>query len=179
MQLEYLIQLCEQKERKAQKSLVERFAPFLFSIGKRYMKDEAEAKDVLQEALVIILKNIGDFRGDPATFKSWISRITINVALSKFRKAYRQNEVHPGELVHTGRQMPEVYSDLNVEDILRMLDQLPQINRQVFNLFVVDGYRHAEIAEMLGIAESHSRTALTRARKMMQTLIKKSNKIRS
>ena len=178
MKLDQLIQACKKKDRKAQKVMVERFAPLLFSICKRYMKNEEDARDVLQDTLVQVFNHMDEFRSEAEQFKGWICRITINMAISKYRKAAYKNELYTGVLPINSSPSGAIEA-LNVQDILLMMDQLPDLLRKVFNLYVIDGYRHNEIAGILGITESHSRTVLTRARKMMQAYILKSQKIRS
>jgi len=166
------------KERKAQRALVDCISPYLFTICRRYAVNTEDAKDILQDALILIFKNIEKFDSDPKGFKPWISKITVNVALSRFRKSYNVNEWYPGELILHPYQEAKILDQLQAEDILELINRLPVLQKQVFNLFIVDGYSHAEISEMLGIKLSHSRTVLTRARKRIQELIFEQKKVR-
>ena len=179
MQLNQLISSCKEKDRQAQKELVNRFGPFLYAICRRYLKTEADAQDILQESLVQILNNIHTFKSEPANFKAWIRKITVNQALTKLRKSYVKLESYPGDIPEHRISPAQVTEKLQEQDILNLLNLLPELQRQVFNLSIIDGYKHHEIAEVLKIKESYSRTILNRARKAMQVYITKSNKVRS
>ncbi|MEO1516368.1 MAG: RNA polymerase sigma factor [Bacteroidota bacterium] len=179
MNIESIIQSCKKKERAAQRMLVDALAPYLFSIAKRYVKQTEDAKDVLQDSLIKIFKNIDKCQVQEAAFRAWCKRIVINTALERFRRAARVKELYPGKYPNEPEQFPQAIEQLQTADILRLLERLPEIQKQVFNLYVIDGYRHAEIADMLQIQESSSRTTYMRARRNLQELIKKSDKIRS
>ena len=179
MTLNEIIQSCKRKERKAQRVLVDRFAPFLLAICQRYLHTREDAKDVLQEALISIFRNLDNFQGQEGQFKAWMTKITVNAALMKLRKASRIKEIYPGEMPPRPGYQMQVIDELNAQDVLRLLQYLPESSRQVFNLYVIDGFKHREIAEMLNITESSSRTALSRARSQLQSLIVQSQKMRS
>jgi len=132
------------------------------------MRDDHEAKDVTQEAFIAIFKNIQNFRSDSNSIKAWIRQITINTALQKLRKTYRNKEVMPEIMVDDRNSVPEVYSKFEVDEIMKVIRQLPEIYRQVFNMYVIDGYSHKEIAEIIKLKESSSRAILTRAKKMLR-----------
>ena len=96
--------------------LMETFAPYLFSISRRYTRDEQEAKDVLQDAFISIYGNIQNYKSEAGAFKSWIRRITVNAALQKLRKTYRKKEIMP-EVIHDDRSVsPEIYEKFNAND---------------------------------------------------------------
>jgi len=159
---------CKDNDRRAQKALVDTYAPYLFAIGKRYMRDESEAKDIIQEAFISIFKNIHNFRSEPYAFKAWMRQITVNTALQKIRKSYRTKEVMPEVIIDNRNEMPEVYSKFDVEDIMKIINKLPDKYRQVFNMYVIDGYSHKEIALEIGLKESSSRALLTRAKQKVK-----------
>ena len=166
-----LLKLCKNFERKAQRQMVDLLAPFLFSVCKRYERSHADVQDLVQEALILIFNNIAQCRGGEKEFMGWCRRIAINQCLQKIRKKRLpletlENGSDPGE-------MPGVFSQMGVEEILHILDFLPENQRVVFNLGVLDGYSHAEISQELHITESHSRTLLTRARASLQDVILK------
>jgi len=162
---------CKNNDRRAQKHLVDTFAPYLFAISKRYMRDDQEANDVIQEAFISIFGNIQNFRSEPYAFKAWMRQITINAALQKIRKTYRTKEVMPETIIDDRDEMPEIYGKFNVEDIMKIINELPGIYRQVFNMYVIDGYSHREIGEIIGQKESSSRAILTRAKKILREKI--------
>lgn len=177
VELQELIYACQNNDRKAQKLLMETFAPYLFAISKRYMRDEQEAKDVLQDAFVSIYGNIRDYKSEAGAFKSWIRRITVNAALQRLRKTYRKREVMP-ETIHDDRtETPEIYDKFNADDIMKMINKLPDMYREVFNLYVIEGYKHKEIAQMLKMKESSSRAVLARAKKQIREQLSNFEKV--
>jgi RNA polymerase sigma factor (sigma-70 family) len=167
-----LLDGCKTYDRKAQRQMVDHLVPFLLSVCRRYEPIQENANDSVQEALILIFNNIDQYRSDAPYFLGWCKKIAINVCLSKFRKKQL-------ELVHTDTadnamwSSPDVFSRFGVEEIKNALNRLPENPKLVFNLNVVDGFSHAEIAEMLGIKESSSRTMLVRARTMLQDIILK------
>lgn len=171
LRMKKLIQDCKNLNRNAQREMVDHLSPFLYSICCRYALSHEDAKDLLQESLILIFNNIEKFEAqEVAPFKSWCRKIAINNALSKKRKkAILTEMINETEVNNASR--PIVYSQLNVEDILSLLKSLPENQRMVFNLFIIDNYSHREIGEILNIRESSSRTFLTRARHSLQALI--------
>ena len=168
-----LIKKCKDFERTAQKEVVALLSPMLFSICRRYsFNDKHASNDLVQEALIKIFNNIDKCHAkDELTFRAWCKRIAINNALAKKRK----NSIYVEEITHDyskNYEFPEVLASLNVDDILKLLEQIPEHHRLVFNLSIIDGYNHKEIASILKIKEASSRTFLTRARQTMQKLIK-------
>lgn len=166
-----LLQGCKNLNRKAQREMVNHLSPFLYSVCRRYVDSHEDAKDLIQESLILIFNNMDKCMAtSEITFKSWCRRIAINTALAKIRKKKIDNNLlDDSELLYT--TLPAVNSQLNVEDILRLLKHLPQNERLTFNLSVIDGYTHQEIAEILQVKESSSRTFLARARQSLQQLI--------
>lgn len=164
-----LLKSCKDYDRKAQRQMVDLLAPFLSGVCKRYERSQTNVQDLVQETLILIFNNIRQCRGEEKAFLCWCRRIAINVCLQKFRK-----KDLPVETLETGPDVgepPGVFSKMSVDDILKILDCLPENQRLVFNLNVLDGYSHAEIGRELHIAESHSRALLTRARAALQELI--------
>ncbi len=178
MQFNHLIKAARDREPTAQRSIVDQYSPYLYVIAKRYANDASQAKDILQDSLVLIINNIHQFSGKESDFKAWMKRICINTALGKKRKLSHKNESYPGELIHDKTIAPQVLQELNMKDIIALLQYLPSLQRQIFNLSIIDGFKHAEIARILEVKESTSRTLLTRARKKLQLLIIEQDKIR-
>jgi len=175
---------CRNLNRKSQREMVDILSPYLYPICRRYSNSHEGAKDLLQESLILIFNNINQCRSNEiAAFKAWCRKIAINNALAKQRKkGFRMEVIHSLSVDYI--DPPKVHSQLNVEDILALLEKLPPNQRIVFNLAIIDGYSHREIADFLNIKESSSRTFLTRARSAMQQLINqewrpKKNKIGS
>lgn len=166
-----LIKNCKNLERKAQREMFDHLSPLLFPTCMRYAHSFEDAKDLLQESLILIFNNMHKCQSEEIVpFKSWCKRITINNALTKIRKANTYKESFQEEDLQEC-SLPTIYSKLNMEDILKMLNVLPERHRHVFNLSILDGYTHKEIAELLSIKESSSRTLLVRARQALQRMI--------
>lgn len=159
--------------------MVKILSPYLYNFCLRYANSHEDAKDLLQESLILIFNNLDQFSSDnEAAFKSWCRRITINNALSKKRKKSNQhNSISQSKTSLSA--LPLIISKLNVEDILTLLNHLPDNQRLVFNLFVIDGYSHREIAKILNIKESSSRTYLTRARQNLQKILNRENRLKT
>ena len=145
----------------------------IFLIALRYVSSEFDAEEVVQRSFVKIYKAMGnlDNRGEHA-LKGWLSKIAVNESLLFLREQKRfQND---DELLETGiEESLEMDIDIDYELCLKLVRELPTGYRSVFNLFVIEGYSHKEIAELLGIAESASRSQLTRARNILKKKIKK------
>lgn len=170
--LNQLISACKNFDRKAQRQVVDLLAPFLSSVCRRYVRSQSDVQDQVQEALILVFNHIEQFRGSDKEFMAWSRRIAINVCLQKIRKKGILFEAI-GE--HTDPQeSPDIFSRMGVEEILKVLDALPESQRIVFNMNVLDGMTHAEIGQELNIAVSHSRTLLTRARATLQDILLKS-----
>ena len=177
MELQQMIYACQKEDRKAQKLLMDTFAPYLFSISKRYTRDEQEAMDVLQDAFISIYAHIREYKSEAGAFKSWIRRITVNAALQKLRKTYRKKEILP-DVIHDDRvSTPDVYDKFNADDLMDIIHKLPDVYREVFNLYVIEGFKHKEIAETLGVKESSSRSILARARQLIRDELVKYEKV--
>ncbi len=144
-----LINKCKNLERKAQREMVDHLSPFLFPICRRYASNFEDAKDLLQESLISIFNNMHKCHSEEVIpFKSWCKKITINTALGNIRK--RNNPIDSFQESNAKENnLPSIYSKLNTEDILKMLNFFPERHRDVFNLFILDGYTHKEISELL------------------------------
>lgn len=167
-----LIKACKNLDRKAQREMVNHLTPMLYSVSLRYANQNHEAtKDLVQESLIRIFNNIDKCNAtEEFMFKSWCKRVSINVALGKIRKKKIQTQeidINDGNFKH----QPDALHSLNVEDILKLLNDIPTQHRIVFNMAIIDGYKHQEIAQILNIKENTSRVFLTRARQALQQMI--------
>jgi RNA polymerase sigma factor (sigma-70 family) len=163
-----MIIACQKDDRRAQKHLMDTYASYLFGICKRYTRDDQEAKDVLQEAFISIYSHIGEFKSDTGAFKAWIRRIAVNAALQKLRKTYQKREIMHDVIQDDRTEVPEVLEKINVDALLGAINKLPDLYRHVFNLYVIEGYKHKDIGEMLGMKESSSRAVLARAKSQLR-----------
>ena len=168
-----LIEACLKKDRRAQKLLWDRYSPKMFGVCKRYIKNHEDREDVLIEAFVKVFKNITQFKG-AGSFEGWIRRIVVNEALMYLRKKHNfKMTVEINNNVDVKTKI-SVEDQLAANDILALLNQLPTGYRTVFNLYVLEGYKHREIAEILGISINTSKSQLILAKKRMQRLLQKS-----
>ena len=162
-----LIENCLKGDKKSQYLLVKQYSPMIMSICKRYAHDQAMAKDILQEALILVFRHIDKFEYK-GSFEGWIRKITARASLQWVDKKWYKNEQHlVGMLQEQSIDRSNyIYHDAN--HITDMISSLPEKYKVVFNLFVVDEFNHKEISEMLNIKETTSRSHLLRARKMLQ-----------
>ncbi|MEZ4981140.1 MAG: RNA polymerase sigma factor [Saprospiraceae bacterium] len=166
-----IVQGCKQKDRKAQKALYDRYSPVMYGVCLRYMKNQADAEDMLIEGLFKAMSKIDQFN-EEGSFEGWVRRIVVNECLMALRKnnvLKFAEEIHPN-LDHT--EELSVEDNLIAEDLLKLLDHLPNGYRTVFNLYVLEGYKHREIAEELGISINTSKSQLILARKRLEDLYK-------
>ncbi|GAB4404572.1 MAG: sigma-70 family RNA polymerase sigma factor [Bacteroidia bacterium] len=143
----------------------------------RYTSDREEARDVLHEGFMKVFRNLRKFtRG--TNLGAWIRRIMINTAIDHYRKsAKRPNLVEINHAIHE-TDVQDVVSDLSADEILAMVQDLSPAYRMVFNLYVVEGYSHKEVGDMLGISEGTSKSNLAKARTKLQQMILKSRLVR-
>jgi len=172
-QISSLIKACKACDRKAQRELYLLFADDLMAIACRYTKDLPEAKDIVHDTFVKIFRSIQKFEEGRGSFEGWIRRILVNTALSKYRKQKKMIPMSDHDLSLSASNDFSILETLKAEDILQLIQQLPEGCRMVFNLFVIEGFKHNEIADMLNITSSTSRSQLTRAKKLLRIQIEK------
>ena len=165
-----LIENCKQRQPKYQRALVEQYTPMLMATCLRYCKNRADAEDCIQEAWINVFRSIDKYQ-TTGSFKAWIQRIAINCALSHYRKSASIIRIESNRIPTPTQQSPLVYSMMNADEIINLINRLSDMKKLVFTLYVIDGYKHAEIAEMIGVTESSSRSILTRARQEIRDLI--------
>ncbi len=161
-----IIQGCKAKRRDAQMHFVNTYSNMLFAVCKRYAKDYHTSQDYLQESLVHILNNIEKYQSND-NFKGWIHTVTVRKCLVLLRKEKR-NMFNELEENYDAIQNENVHYQLEKEEVLKFMEELPDNYRIVINMYLIEGYSHKEIADHLGISESSSRTFLTRARRRIQ-----------
>lgn len=167
-----LIEGCKKGNRLAQKELYELFSRKMMGVCLRYSNDRETARDLLQEGFVKIFMNIEAYSGT-GSFEGWMRRIFVNCALEYLRKTDVLREAsnldNSAELTEPDASVIE---QLSAQDLMELIQRLPAGFRAVFNLFAIEGYSHKEIGEMLHITESTSRSQYTRARQLLQRLVK-------
>lgn len=172
MALEELIKKCKEENIKAQGELYTLFSAKLFSICLKYSRNATEAQDNLQDAFITIFKSIKQYK-HKGSFEGWMKRITVNTVLQKYRKE-RVFEIVNEERIED----PEVEieeSNISLDFLLQIIQELPDRYRLVFNLYVLDGYSHKDISEMLDITTGTSKSNLARARMILKSKIEDFN----
>lgn len=166
-----LINGCLQGNRRMQEELYRRFSPRMYAVCLRYAGNAEEAEDILQEGFIKVFKKLDSFRGD-GSFEGWIRRIFVNTAIEHFRrKRYLMPVTEKEENTIEGKYM-SVLDELGAKDIMALIQELSPGYRTVFNMYVVEGYTHKEIADMLGISEGTSKSQLSRAKVILQDMVR-------
>ncbi|MGC1515248.1 MAG: RNA polymerase sigma factor [Maribacter sp.] len=157
----------------AQELLYKKFAPKMLGVCRQYIKDLHFAEDVMVQGFVKMFNKLDTYRFE-GSFEGWLRRIMVRESISFLRK--QQFVVYDDEIFESNQGFGEVQTtDLDTEYVQQLIDSLPQGYKMVFVLFVVEGYKHREIAEMLSISESTSKSQFFKARKMLQEQLKKQN----
>lgn len=172
--LKHIVKSCQKGNPDAQKELYQRYKDIMMGIARRYMKNEHDAEDILIEGFFKIFSKINTFNFE-GSFEGWMKRIIVNESLMALRKKSNFNLIELNDIQI--KEAPKIVHRLQYEDILDILDQLPTGYRTVFNMYVIEGYKHREIAEILGISINTSKSQLILAKKKMRELIKKKNNI--
>ena len=167
-----LLEGCIRRQPAAQKELVRRYAAILLSVARRYARTADAAEDMLQDAYVLIFRKIDQYQAEKGSLLAWMRRIVIHTALAHYRNFRFQYEkameIFPETAVETA---PDVLAQLSFQEILSLIETLPEGPRMVFNLSVFDHYSHDEIAALLQMPAGTSRSLLSRARKLLQEKI--------
>ncbi|MBZ0327785.1 MAG: sigma-70 family RNA polymerase sigma factor [Altibacter sp.] len=172
MTLDELILQCKKQNTKAQGELYQRYSSTLFSICLRYSPNYVEAEDNLQDAFLTIFKKIEQFK-DKGSFEGWMKRVTVNTVLQKYRKQRVFDISNEEQLEAAEEELEDQHVPLDF--LLKIIQELPDRYRLVFSMYVLDGYSHKEIAELLGISDGTSKSNLARARGILKTKIEDYN----
>jgi len=171
LNLTEIISQCKTENSKAEKALFLRFAPRVLTLCRRYTSNKVDAQDVTQECFIRIFEKIKQYDSEKGAFEGWLHRLCINVILTKLKTSKRKIDlVYPGELPEQEITRIDI-ARVSEEEILKAVQQLPVGYRQVFNLFPFEGWTHKEIGKELEIAETTSRSQLTRARKFLKAIL--------
>lgn len=167
-----ILQACRRGDRKAQKQLYDRLAPKMMAVCLRYMGTRDDAEDILQEGFITLFSRLDSYSGE-GSFEGWARKIFVNTALMNLRKkdALKMSDDLETAWNVSSDGVSQIQS-AGYHELLKLIAGLPTGYRTVFNLFVVEGYSHKEIAQALGITEATSRSQLQRARVMLQDKIK-------
>jgi len=166
-----LINGCVKGDRIMQEELYNRFAGKMYAVCLRYSNNSDDAQDLLQEGFIKVYRNLHRFRAE-GSFEGWIRRIFVNSSIEHFRKksllAVKVSEKEENEIENDDISALDALAE---RDIIRLIQELSPGYRTIFNLYVVEGYSHKEIAEMLNISEGTSKSQLARARGILQKKI--------
>ncbi|MEM6263888.1 MAG: RNA polymerase sigma factor [Bacteroidota bacterium] len=169
-----LIERCKRGDRKAQYELYRQYAKAMFNVSVRISNDYMEAEDVLQEAFVRAFKHINSFKGE-STFGAWLKRIVVNTAINHLRKKKVDfidlEQVAYGQLPEPTHEPEAIPSCWTMDEIRQAIGQLPDGYRLVFSLYVIEGYDHGEISQVLDISEATSKSQFSRAKKKLRELL--------
>jgi len=170
-----LLDSLKKGNRKAQKEVFDRLAPLMFSLCLRYSGNRETAEDLLQDGFVTLFSKIDSYKGE-GSFEGWARKIFVNTALMELR---RKDALKMSGELDSARSLSSPASspveDIGYKELMALITELPPGFRTVFNMYVVEGYSHKEIAEALDISEVTSRSQLNRARAWLQAKIKEKN----
>ncbi|MCH7403624.1 RNA polymerase sigma factor [Belliella kenyensis] len=165
-----IIEGCRKGDRKAQRFLYDTYSKKFYTICLRYIKDRDLAEDVLVESFMKIFEKIGQFESK-GSFEGWMKRVIVTHALLTLRSSKNLLMEVNLEPDHEYAQSSYELNHLEAEELMELVTSLPTGYRTVFNLYVIEGYSHAEIAELLGISESTSKSQLNRSRNLLKQKI--------
>jgi RNA polymerase sigma-70 factor (ECF subfamily) len=172
-----LIKGCIKQDSTCQRRLFEQLAGKMMTVCLRYAQDSMEAEDMMQEAFIRVFSYIEQFKFE-GSFEGWVRRIVVNTALKHLQKKRLSfAEIKDDSSQQSPRIDSYAYSNLGEDDLMKLISQLPDGYKTIFNLNVIEGYSHEEIAKMLDIQPSTSRSQLVKARKMLQNQILNLQKI--
>ncbi|HEY0108868.1 MAG TPA: RNA polymerase sigma factor [Fibrella sp.] len=166
-----LVVALQRGEARAQKVTYERYATKMMAVCIRYVANQDDAEDVLIEAFMRVFERISQFRNE-GSFEGWIRRIMVTEALMFLRKNKSLRQEVPLESITTEPDYQWADEHLQADDLLKLVAQLPDGYRTIFNLYAIEGYNHAEIASLTGISEGTSKSQLSRARALLQQKIR-------
>ncbi len=179
---EELIKLCLKRDRKAQKMLYDKYSSMMMGVCRRYASDKSTAEDILQEGFTRVFLHLKTYSGK-GSLTGWIRKIMINTAISYYHKHIKESWHDELDLARgvgdENENMGEM--DFRYDELLNVIEKLPHGFRMVFNLYAIEGYKHREIAEILGIDTGTSKSQYSRARKIIQEKLaelKKTKKIK-
>jgi len=177
--LSKILERCRKFERKAQKELYDIYSPILFGICLRYAKSKDEAEDMLQEGFIKIFTKINDFKGD-GSFEGWMRRIIVNTAISAYHKNKKYNDSY--EIDEINETDIDGYSfedhEFTSEELFKVINDLPEGYKVVFNLYAIEGYKHKEIADLLNINQNTSKSQYSRAKERIRQQLELISKIK-
>lgn len=177
--LRQIVKKCKAYDKKAQKELYNVYSPVLYGICLRYGKSKDEAEDILQEGFIKILTKINDYK-EIGSFEGWMKKIIVNTAISHYHKNKKYNESYDIDNINESETGSYVWGDEDFtrEELMSVIDNLPEGYRIIFNLYAIEGYKHKEIAEKLNISHNTSKSQYLRAKEKIREKLKAISKIK-
>jgi len=169
-----IIKKAIKNNREAQHTLYEMHSPKMLSVCRYYIKDIQQAEEAMLNGFFKVFKNLKTYKGE-GSFEGWIRRIMIRESISYLRQK-KSIDFLSNEDISTNTHSNSIQTNLEVNEIQKLIDQLPEGYRMVFVMYAIEGYKHDEIAELLKISTGTSKSQLFKARKMLQEQIKTLNK---
>jgi len=164
-----LVNECARGNSKAQRALFDKFAPKMLAVCQRYLRNNQEAEDVLQDGFVKVFQKIVDFKME-GSLEGWIRRIVVNTALDTIRKNKKLlDDVQVEEVQYKVSFTDHQFDGMDLAQLMKLIDEMPDGYRIVFNMFAIEGYSHKEIADTLGVTENTSKSQYSRARAFLRT----------
>ncbi|MEN9440128.1 MAG: hypothetical protein RLZ33_204 [Bacteroidota bacterium] len=168
-----LIIECVNGNPRAQRLLFDKFARKMFSVCLRYAKNEEQAEDVLQDGFVKVFGKLKDFKSE-GSLEGWIRRIMVNTALDQIRKNNKQlGDTNIDDVGYKIENNDFIVESMMADDLMKMVQAMPDGYKVVFNMFAIEGYSHSEIADTLGISENTSKSQYSRARAYLRERLEK------
>jgi RNA polymerase sigma-70 factor (ECF subfamily) len=170
-----LIKACQKNEPKAQTAFYNLYKSSLLGICRRYAHQKEEAEDIFQEAFARIFLNLHKVEKIGA-IDTWVKQVTVNTAINYYKKQlkFKQNVDYEDIAYQSSNdEHLKIMDDLSTEELLQIINELADGYRIIFNLYVLDGYNHNEIGQMLGISENTSKSQLSRAKEQIRLKLKK------
>lgn len=164
-----IIKGCKKGKHKAQKILYQKYSAVMFAICMRYANSHSDAEDILQEGFVKIFSHIDSYK-EQGSFISWMKRIFVNTSITYFHRNKKfRFHINIEETENIFPQESNTSNEtLSTEDLMKIINKMPEGYRIVFNLYAIEGYKHKEIAELLNIDVNTSKSQYSRARKWIQ-----------
>ena len=177
MKIEEIVKQSLEGNVKAQRQLFDDYSSILLGVCRRYAKNQYQADDIFQEAFINIFNNLHQWSSEKGAFQPWIYRITVNTAIAIIKKENKHLASDVEDELSISSYDVDLYEQLSFKDLQKIIDELPDGQKLIFNLYAIEGYTHREIAEQLGINEGTSKSQLAKARNNLKKSHFKANQI--
>jgi RNA polymerase sigma factor (sigma-70 family) len=164
------IEACLNKDSVALRTLYEHHYPIMLPLCRRYANNEEDALDILHDGFIKVFRNLNKYQIG-TTLTAWIKRIMVNTAIDYYRRETKRRYTAIEDAVSIPSDEPDILSNISAEEIIELLQHLSPAYRSVFNMYVIEGYSHRDLAEILQITESTSRSNLVKARAKLKELL--------